>query len=389
LIRAAAWAVYLAMSWTWCIGMYLPVLLMRQLGLGGVITFAIPNVLGAAAMGWAIRDAGQSRQIIGRHRSAFVWFSLITIVYHAFFAAWLIRRIAGPNAGIAVAAAFLIFWLILRWENGGQFLAALLAVAVSLAAIAWGIQRGDLPYLAQPVEGQRLDPINNLWLAPAWTLGFFCCPYLDLTFHAARQALSPTMARAAFTFGFAIIFPVMLAMTVGYSGWLAIGFDRARYPQLALLLSAHLIVQSCLTVALHARQIPRVQQRASIWQFLAFMAILILAVLLGVWDRWPFRYNGMAFGEIIYRAFLGFYGLIFPAYVWLRMCPPQRSPLRVATVILIAAPLYWLGFADERMAFLVPGVLIVLLAKFLPDGDKSPSRGMSIPRSSGPPNDVN
>ena len=352
--------------------MYLPVLLMRQLGLGGVVTFAVPNVVGAAAMGWAIRDAGQSRRLIGQHRPALVWFSLVTIVYHAFFAAWMIRRIAGPNAGAAIAATFLLFWFILRWENGGQFLAAFLALAVSLVAIAWGILRGDLPYLAQPVADARLDPINNLWLAPAWTLGFLCCPYLDLTFHAARQALSSTLAPAAFTFAFGIIFPVMLAMTVAYSGWLAIGFDRARYPQLALILSAHLIVQSCLTVALHARLIPRVQQRASIWQFLAFMAILILAVLLGVWDRSQFRYNGIALGEIVYRAFLGFYGLIFPTYIWLRMYPPHRSSLRVATVILIAAPLYWLAFADERMGFLIPGVLIVLLAKFLPDTAKSP-----------------
>ena len=377
LARVAGWAVYLAMSWTWCIGMFLPVLLMRELGIGGVITFAIPNIVGAAAMGWAIRDGDQSRRLIGEHRPAFVWFSLITIVYHAFFAAWMIRRIAGPNAGAAVAAAFLIFWLILQWKNGGQFLAALLALAVSLAAIGWGIRRGDLPYLAQGVEADRgeglpfaLDPINNLWLTPAWMLGFLCCPYLDLTFHAARQAMSRTQARAAFTFGFGIIFPVMLAMTVAYSGWLAVGFDRARYPQLALILSAHLIVQSCLTVALHVRQIPRVQQRASIRQFLAFMTILILAVLLGVWDRSQFRYNGMALGEIIYRVFLGFYGLVFPAYVWLRMFPPRRSLLRVGTVILIAAPLFWLGFADERMGFMAPGVLIVVLAKFLPDAVK-------------------
>ncbi|MGA2439416.1 MAG: hypothetical protein ABSH08_00530 [Tepidisphaeraceae bacterium] len=372
-LAVAGWAIYLAMSWTWCIGMFLPVLLMRELGIGGVITFAIPNIVGAAAMGWVIRDANQSRRIIGEHRPALVWYSLITIVYHAFFAAWLIRRIAGPNAGAAVAATFLVFWLILHWKNGGQFLAASLALAVSLAAIAWGFWRGDLPYLAHPVEAARLDPINNLWLTPAWMLGFLCCPYLDLTFHAARQALSRTPARAAFTFGFAIIFPLMLAITVAYSGWLAVGFDRARYPQLALILCAHLIVQSCLTVALHVRQIPRVQQRASIRQFLAFMTILILAVLLGVLDRPQFRYNGLDLGEIIYRVFLGFYGLVFPVYVWLRMCQPRRSLLRVGTVILIAAPLYWLAFADERMGFIVPGVLIVVLAKFLPDAAKKPA----------------
>ena len=39
----------------------------------------------------------------------------------------------------------------------------------------------------------------------------------------------------------------------------------------------------------------------------------------------------------------------------------------VWAVIAIAAPLYWLGFANEQMPFIVPGVLIVFLAKFLPE----------------------
>jgi hypothetical protein len=46
------WANYLGMSWTWCIGMFLPVLLVRDYGIGAWWIFAIPNVVGAAAMGW-------------------------------------------------------------------------------------------------------------------------------------------------------------------------------------------------------------------------------------------------------------------------------------------------------------------------------------------------
>ena len=51
------WAAYLACSWTWCIGMFLPVLLVRDYGVWGWIVFAVPNVLGAAAMGWVLRSA--------------------------------------------------------------------------------------------------------------------------------------------------------------------------------------------------------------------------------------------------------------------------------------------------------------------------------------------
>jgi hypothetical protein len=364
--RAAGWAVYLAMSWTWCIGMYLPVLIMRELGFAGVITFALPNIAGAMAMGWALRDERQSRLIIGEHRGAFIWYSLITIVFHAFFAAWIIRRIAGPNAGAALAAGFLLFWMILHWRRGGEFLAASLTLVISAGLLGWGFWRHELPYVAHPVQGASLSSINNLWLAPAWTLGFVCCPWLDLTFHSARRAMGRAEARAAFSTGFGIIFPAMLLLTVDYSGWLVVGFDRLRYPQLAIILGGYLIVQSCFTVALHARQVARIRERIPLRRFLAFSALLVIAVLLGILNDSRFNYSGIPLGELIYRAFLGFYGLIFPAYVWLRMASPRRSMARVAAVIVIAAPLYWLAFANEQMIFAVPGVLVVVLAKFLP-----------------------
>jgi len=364
--RAAGWAVYLAMSWTWCIGMYLPVLIMRELGFGGVITFAVPNIVGAMAMGWALRDERQSRRIIGENRSAFIWYSLITIVFHAFFAAWIIRQIAGPQAGAALAGGFLLFWIILHWRRGGEFLAASLALVVSAGLMAWGFWRHELPYIAHPVQGASLSPINNLWLAPAWTLGFVCCPWLDLTFHTARRAMGRWEARAAFSAGFGIVFSAVLLLTVAYSGWLVVGFDRMRYPQLAIVLGGYLIVQSCFTVALHAQQIARTREKTSMGRFLAFSALLVIAVMLGMLSDARFTYNGMPLGELIYRAFLGFYGLIFPAYVWMCMVRPRRSLASVVGVVLIAAPCYWLAFANEQMYFAVLGVAVVLSAKCFP-----------------------
>ena len=38
------------MSWTWCIGMFLPVLIMQSWVSSAVITFAVPNILASAAM---------------------------------------------------------------------------------------------------------------------------------------------------------------------------------------------------------------------------------------------------------------------------------------------------------------------------------------------------
>src|SRR5437016_4359730 len=82
------WAIYLAMSWTWCIGIFLPVLLVRDFGIWGWIVFAIPNVLGAAAVGWIYRSAEQSRQTLEAHATAITAFSLVTASFQIFFAMW-------------------------------------------------------------------------------------------------------------------------------------------------------------------------------------------------------------------------------------------------------------------------------------------------------------
>ncbi|MEO0631212.1 MAG: hypothetical protein AAFY46_10885, partial [Planctomycetota bacterium] len=61
------WAAFLGVSWTWCIGMYLPILMVRDLGLAGYLVFAIPNVVGAAAMGWVLRSPASSLALTTRH----------------------------------------------------------------------------------------------------------------------------------------------------------------------------------------------------------------------------------------------------------------------------------------------------------------------------------
>src|SRR5947199_7998526 len=103
--RTLSWAAYLACSWTWCIGMFLPVLLVRDYGLGGWFVFAIPNVIGAAAMGWVLARPGASERLSTEHRTACVAFSAITLAFHAFFLAWLaLRVIPLPWCFAAVAA---------------------------------------------------------------------------------------------------------------------------------------------------------------------------------------------------------------------------------------------------------------------------------------------
>src|SRR6266853_1095528 len=87
-VTACSWAAYLACSWTWCIGMFLPVLLIRDFGCWGYAAFAVPNVLGAAGMGWVLRRSGSSAAITRRHRSATATFSLVTQAFQIFFLFW-------------------------------------------------------------------------------------------------------------------------------------------------------------------------------------------------------------------------------------------------------------------------------------------------------------
>jgi hypothetical protein len=117
----------------------------------------------------------------------------------------------------------------------------------------------------------------------------------------------------------------------------------------------------------------------------ALIAVVATAVLLRwVQQRFPayrgvFGGEGLGTYEVIYRAFLAFYGLVFPAYAWLFMVPRRlrgggRAPgvaptgaqsVYFAAVIILAAPAFWLAFIEGRMVWIGPGLALVILARFL------------------------
>ena len=80
-LTAVGWGFYLACSWTWVIGMYLPVLLIRDFGWAGWLAFAVPNVLGAAAMGWILRSPAAAMRLAGEHPQAVRLFSTVTVSF--------------------------------------------------------------------------------------------------------------------------------------------------------------------------------------------------------------------------------------------------------------------------------------------------------------------
>src|SRR5882724_1907679 len=110
-----AWAAFLACSWTWCIGMFLPVLMVRDFGLLGWIVFAVPNIVGAAAMGWVLSKPGTAQRLAKDHALACQCFSTVTVTFHCFFVGWIVRAMLGwIGPALALAAAVAIYLLTSR-----------------------------------------------------------------------------------------------------------------------------------------------------------------------------------------------------------------------------------------------------------------------------------
>jgi hypothetical protein len=372
--RTLCWAVYLGCSWTWCIGMFLPVILVSEFGLGAWFVFAIPNVIGAAAMGWTLARPGSSEKIVAEHHSACVAFSAVTLAFHLFFLYWLAagQIIPVPFAVTAIIAGF-AFGLIARRRIGLDFLLGGLVLCVSLAVLARGLMHPVFG-VAHPVEMDKAGQAMR-GLAPVCIFGFLLCPYLDVTFHRARQETPPGAGKIAFAIGFGVVFLLMIVLTLLYTGDFALDqlpedhFGSFGRTLLISWVALHLSGQAGFTFAAQLRALPqRKKGDAIIWVGGAIMtALAILGLRQQLWSP----VGGHLNGEFIYRLFMSFYGLVFPAYVWICMVPirgkvpgPNQKPLIVfAMALLLAAPMYWFGFVQEQMVWLIPGVAVVLLAR--------------------------
>jgi hypothetical protein len=355
-LRILSWAVFLGASWTWCIGMFLPVLLVRDYGIWAWVAFAIPNVVGAAAMAWVLPDAQASRQWVLTHPTACQAFSVITLAFQSFFIAWIFSfftQLAWRDDAILFLALLLLSF---RFAAAAAVSVAL-AVLVSLVAALWMWADRSLPHLPPPVS----PTINLVWLALVCVFGFALCPYLDLTFHQARQATTPSGGRVAFAVGFGGVFLAMIVFSLAYTGWLASG-NAPVFDYLAVPLGNHLLYQAGLKLILHARAL----RQSGHWLpvILAAFAVAMAAALGFLSCSTDLVYHGLSMFELTYRLFMSFYALIFPAYVWIVIFGKNRPSIWLAAV-LIAAPMYWMAFIERQMTWLLPGVALVVLARYL------------------------
>jgi hypothetical protein len=393
--------------------MFLPVLLVRDFGLAGFLTFAIPNCLGAAAMGFVLRDPAASTRLVHRHLGAMRAFSLVTIAFHVFFLAWLgstagvdptrlIGIAAGVSAVVAVVPGRAQGWLALGlWALVALVIGAWATGTLIDVLRAAGL--GDAPSAFAAVSGAGaatpMLPVSHAaFLAPVCVFGFLLCPYLDLTFHRARQATSRAGGKLAFSLGFLGLFPTMIVFTLAYAAVFLTGGPAS--VAASTLVLVHIAVQAGYTVGVHVdalrrstrhavpsvndaspKQVGRnAQSRFSDAPTLLTTVLvtwLVSVVILAGGREYlaasPPGERGL--GETIYRSFMAFYGLIFPAHVWLIMLPAARGEagatsavarrgLRVLVLaVIIAGPMYWLGFNAFLTWWLVPGLGVVLLAR--------------------------
>jgi len=373
-LAVLGWAAFLACSWTWCIGMFLPAILLRDYGTFAWIAFALPNVVGAAAMGWVLYRPGLSEALVAEHSPAMSAFSVVTILFHVLFVGWVVRWLGGWTfvaiAGGAVVVAFPI--LLARRP------ALILSVLVWLGSIAaFIVAVGHTDQITAPSGAASLD---LLYLTPAFIVGFALCPYLDLTFHRARQALTPYGSVAGFTLGFGVFFLAMIVFTLWY-GPMTLPTDalRGTAPRslsavAAIAVVAHMVGQAGFTVAAHLVEIARRLQRqrpGTGWGIvLAFLfggGIVAAAFYLA---EKHFTYRDFSASEIGYRLFMSYYGLIAPAYVWIFLAPwrgahstPGQKWAVYIVTLLLAGPAFWVAFVEGRMVWVLAGVGVILLSR--------------------------
>ena len=369
------WACYLGASWTWVIGMFLPVLLVRDFGDAGWWAFALPNVIGAAAVGFVWRNAAASRAVEQKHGRAMLAFSVATLALHGFvIAAWL-PALFGAEWAVAAVAGAVAVAAAAKWRWAAIGLGVLVAI-VSLGVFGYWQQDAYFRIwsLDLPIPN-RLGNADLLAMAPALAFGFLLCPHLDLTLHRARRHTSPNAGRVAFALGFLVVFTVMIAFSLMYAPLLRPMFSpRLAFnlvPALMISLAIHVTIQAAFTTGLHLRETARVGgQRGLIIAVLITLLGIALGLTLRPDDLAGLESTRIDAGEITYRLLLVLYGLPFPLYVLLFLTPiGKRATPRLRGWVALATgglgtPFAILGMVttETRWLFGVYGVVLIAAA---------------------------
>jgi hypothetical protein len=367
-LQTVGWGLYLASSWTWCIGMFLPILLIRWWGWPGFLAFAVPNVLGCTLFGYVLTPQ-TSRAFVVRFRVWIAIFGAATIAYQTCF----LLKAGVTSALLAALPVTLALLLAARraTERSDRTMMMVGAAAWLLSCLLF-VRFGTGALANLPTTGS-LPPVSLAWAAPFMAFGFLLCPYLDPTFHVALQR-SPS--RHCFAV-FAAAFTVMLLFTAAFSD---AGLGPTPAPG-ALLWGKPVFewqwgLQAAFTVVAVAAAMRSLEPVSSLGGTRALLPGMILMACLTL--GWQFLSESMlppmaaalrpasgpVPGEATYLRWLGLYGVLFPAMVLLGL---RRTPAVVAVMAITGAGLLaeW-GMIGGRFPMLTAAVGVLLGASMWP-----------------------
>jgi hypothetical protein len=376
--------------------MFLPVLLVRDYGVWGWVAFAVPNVVGAAAMGFVL-SPGRSAAVVEKHGAACVLFGRVTMWYQVAIVPWLVVKVlavATPLAYFVVAAVFVIVCVLCMGRMKLVWGAVLAITAVSVAMFAWYSQQPAFAMgLGEAEAAPRLGVTDLMLFVPASVTGFMLCPYLDLTFHRARQATTCGTGWWAFAIGFGVVFLAMIVFSLSYAGHVGRALaGRTLYPAVLGVLAVHVLLQAGLTTGLHLREL-----KARLGSIKLDAALLAGMLLLGIYlaESYVSAAGSITRNEAFYRCFLLFYGLAFPAYVWLCMIPTwRRTSLYVKSIVcvasvVVAAPMGYGGFVMGRSWWILAALGVLAAARIVVEALPASATAGAPPRSVNHPRSLN
>lgn len=365
-----SWAVFLASSWTWCIGMFFPALLYRDFGSISWWIFTIPNIIGAASVPWILRNESHSSDFTRRHDKASFAFSVVTISFQCFFMGWLMSCLHWEMA-VALSAVILVMFYTARSEQQLRFWGMAIWL-ISFSAFMFFLNRhGVALTLIEPITSN--PTLNLLGLGSVFLMGFAFCPYLDLTFHKARRQFPLPAAKLVFGLGFLFFFLIMLVFTSAYSSAVLPVFFKSNAALVDAGIGAvlvHMALQASFTAIAHrqcATELTHAPVKNVIPATAAAGFLTALALKSGVFIF------GFDVRELIYISFIGFYGFMMPTYLWIYTLKNKPDNIRsffLATIFL-SAPFFTVGFlsGNGKLGYLsLIGFIIVFASRFVISG---------------------
>ena len=151
-----------------------------------MVIFAVPNVIGAAAMGWLLKG-GVSQTIVVTHRLTIKAFSAVTATFQIFFAAWALGHAENVWWLCVVIALSAAMFYAIHAKAVTQVILAICIFIVSIVMFAAGHDLLKLPHIEIPTTHEFVVLAS---LVPVCLFGFVFCPYLDSTFHIAATAVA-------------------------------------------------------------------------------------------------------------------------------------------------------------------------------------------------------